>query len=281
MSLFHNKYLIILSIVFFLISSYNIYSMRNPLAVYCEYGGGIYYSNSTGSYCIVNNIYFDALQYYENNVPPQYSFCAHYGLELVNNSYCEYPNGTLINPYTLIPPSAYQDIIIPIQNQILCNSLLNCSNTPWYYQKCSNQIYPCFNPPYIPQSYLMNNASYQTVLDVYKTEYQCGYCPENLSFEGDWFRCPYNYSLNQLYQEFLQQCPSPNIVYISCNGVFECINQTEVNLTNNLTNNSQQLIYPQPKVSNNSNNNVNLILPAAIVIVIIIIGLFILLYYLK
>jgi hypothetical protein len=275
MSLFHNKYLIALFILFFIILSYNIYSLRNPLAVYCEYGGGNYYINSTGSYCIVNGTYFNALQYYENEVPPQYSFCAHYGLIYVNSSYCEYPNGTLVSPYTLIPPSAYQDLILPTPS-ILCNSLLNCSNTPWYYQPCSNQIYPCFNPPYIPQSYLTNNASYQTVLDVYKIEDECGYCPENLSFEGDWFRCPYNYSLNQLYQEFLQQCPPPNIVYISCTGVFECINQTQINLTNN----NQQLIYPQPKVSNES-NNVNLILPAAIVIVIIIIGLIILLYYLK
>ena len=146
-----------------------------------------------------------------------------------------------------------------------------------YKRQCSNQIYPCFNPPYIPQSYLTGNNSYQTLLSAYQKEYQCGYCPENLSFEGDWFRCPYNYSLNQLYQEFLQQCPPPNIIYISCTGVFECINQTQVNLTNN----TQQLVYPQPKASNNSNNNVNLILPVAIVIVIIIIGLFILLYYLK
>ena len=252
--------------------------MRNPLAVYCEYGGGTYYTNSTGSYCIVNGTYFDAIQYYENEVPPQYSFCAHYGLIYVNSSYCEYPNGTLVSPYTLIPPSAYQDLIIPTP-LIICNSLLNCSNTPWYYQPCSNQIYPCFNPPYIPPSYLTNNESYQSVLYVYKIEYQCGYCPENLSFEGDWFRCPYNYSLNQLYQEFLQQCPPPNIIYISCTGIFECINQTEVNLTNNITNN-QQLIYPQPKVSNKS-NNVNLILPVTIIIVIIIIGLIILLYYLR
>jgi len=274
MSLFHNRYLIALSILFFVIFSYNIYSMRNPLAVYCEYGGGTYYTNNTGSYCIINGTYFDALQYYENNVSPQYSFCTHYGLIYVNSSYCEYPNGTLVSPYTLIPPSAYQDLnIIP---RTYCNNLLNCSNTPWYYQPCSNQIYPCFNPPYIPPSYLTDNASYQTVLDVYKTEYQCGYCPENLSFEGDWFRCPYNYSLNQLYQEFLKQCPPPNIVYISCTGVFECINQTEVNLTNS----TQQLIYPQPNVSNKS-NNVNLILPTAIVIIIIIIGLIILLYYLK
>jgi hypothetical protein len=252
--------------------------MRNPLAVYCEYGGGTYYTNSTGSYCIVNGTYFDAMQYYENEVPPQYSFCTHYGLIYVNSSYCEYPNGTLVSPYILIPPSAYQDLIIPT-SPIVCNSLLNCSNTPWYYQPCSNQIYPCFNPPYIPPSYLTNNASYQTVLDVYKTEYMCGYCPENLSFEGDWFRCPYNYSLNQLYQEFLKQCPPPNIIYISCTGIFECINQTELNSTNNQTNN-QQLIYPQPKISNKS-NNVNLILPVAIVIVIIIIGLIILLYYLR
>jgi len=274
MLLSHNKYLIVFLILFFIILSYNIYSMRNPFAVYCEYGGGIYYTNSTGSYCIVNGTYFDALQYYGNDVPPQYSFCAHYGLIYVNSSYCEYPNGTLVSPYTLIPPSAYQDlIIIP---RVYCNSLLNCSNTPWYYQPCSNQIYPCFNPPYIPPSYLINNESYQSVLNVYQIEYQCGYCPENLSFEGDWFRCPYNYSLNQLYQEFLQQCPPPNIVYISCTGVFECINQTEVNLTNN----TQQLIYPQPNVSNSS-NNINLILPAAIVIIIVIIGLFILLYYLK
>jgi len=274
MSISHNKYLIALFILFFIILSYNIYSIRNPFAVYCEYGGGTYYVNSTGSYCIVNGTYFDALQYYGNNVPPQYSFCAHYGLIYVNNSYCEYPNGTLVSPYSLIPPSAYQDLnIIP---RIYCNSLLNCSNTPWYYQPCSNQIYPCFNPPYIPQSYLTSNNSYQTLLSVYQKEYECGYCPENLSFEGNWFRCPYNYSLNQLYQEFLQQCPPPNIVYISCTGVFECINQTQINLTNN----TQQLIYPQPKVSNES-NNVNLILPAAIVIVIIIIGLVILLYYLK
>ncbi|WP_231433976.1 hypothetical protein [Candidatus Nanopusillus massiliensis] len=55
-----------------------------------------------------------------------------------------------------------------------------------------------------------------------------------------------------------------------------CINQSEVNLTNS----TQQLIYPQPNVSNKI-NNINLILPAAIVIVIIIIGLIILLYYLK
>jgi len=278
MSLFRNRYLIALSILFFVIFSYNIYSMRNPIAVYCEYGGGTYYINGTGSYCIVNGTYFDAMQYYENEVPPQYSFCAHYGLIYVNSSYCEYPNGTLVSPYTLIPPSAYQDLIIPAP-PIVCNSLLNCSNTPWYYQPCSNQIYPCFNPPYIPPSYLINNESYQTVLNVYQIEYQCGYCPENLSFEGDWFRCPYNYSLNQLYQEFLQQCPPPNIIYISCTGIFECINQTEVNLTNNITNN-QQLIYPQPNVSNKS-NNVNLILPIAIVIVIIIIGLIILLYYLR
>jgi len=249
--------------------------MRNPIAVYCEYGGGTYYTNSTGSYCIVNGTYFDALQYYENEVPPQYSFCAHYGLIYVNSSYCEYSNGTLVSPYALIPPSAYQDLIIP-PSPIVCNSLLNCSNTPWYYPPCSNQIYPCFNPPYIPPSYLTDNVSYQTLLDVYKTEYMCGYCPENLSFEGNWFRCPYNYSLNQLYQEFLKQCPPPNIIYMSCTGIFECINQTEVNLTNN----TQQLIYPQPKVSNKS-NNVNLVLPIAIIIVIIIIGLVILLYYLK
>jgi hypothetical protein len=272
----HNKKLLILSIIIFLALLYNIYSIRNPIAVYCEYGGGIYYINGTGSYCIINNTYFDALQYFENDVPPEYSLCARYGLIYVNSSYCKYPNGTLISPYTLIPPSAYQDLIIPEGNRTACDSLLNCSNTPWYYPPCSNQIYPCFDPPYIPPSYLVNNESYQSVLNVYQIEYQCGYCPENLSFEGDWFRCPYNYSLNQLYQEFLQQCPPPNIVYISCTGVFECINQTEVNLTNN----TQQLIYPQPNVSNSS-NNINLILPAAIVIIIVIIGLFILLYYLK
>jgi hypothetical protein len=251
--------------------------MKNPIAVYCEYGGGTYYTNDTGSYCIINNTYFDALQYFENDVPPEYSLCARYGLIYVNSSYCKYPNGTLISPYTLIPPSAYQDLIIPEGNRTVCDSLLNCSNMPWYYPPCSNQIYPCFDPPYIPPSYLAGNESYQQLLSYYHNFYSCGYCPENLSFQGNWFRCPYNHSLNQLYQEFLQKCPPPNIVYISCTGIFECINQTEVNLTNN----NQQLIYPQPNVSTNNNNNVNLILPAAIVIIIVIIGLFMLLYYLK
>jgi len=277
----HNKKLLILLITIFLALLYNIHSIRNPIAVYCEYGGGTYYTNDTGSYCIINNTYFDALQYFENNVPPEYSFCAHYGLIYVNSSYCKYPNGTLVSPYTLIPPSAYQDLIIPTENQTVCDSLLNCPNTPWYYPQCSSQIYPCFDPPYIPPSYLSGNESYQQLLSYYRNFYSCGYCPENLSFQGNWFRCPYNYSLNQLYQEFLQKCPPPNIVRISCTGVFECINQTKINLTNNLTNNNQQLIYPQPNVSINNKNNVNLILPTAIVIIIVIIGLFILLYYLK
>jgi len=283
MLLSQNRNLLVLLVIVFihlLILNNIIYSMRNPIAVYCEYGGGIYYTNSTGSYCIINNTYFDALQYFKNNVPPEYSLCAHYGLIYVNSSYCKYPNGTLVNPYTLIPPSAYQDMIISPENKTSCNSLLNCSNTPWYYPPCSNQIYPCFDPPYIPPYYLLGNESYQTVLLYYSKFYLCGYCPENLSFEGNWFRCPYNYSLNQLYQEFIQKCPPPNIVHISCTGVFKCINQTEINLANNLTNNNQQLIYPQPNISTN-NNNINLTLPMAIVIVVVIIGLLMLLYYLK
>jgi hypothetical protein len=267
---------------------------NSSIILYCELGGGTYYINDTGSYCIINGTYFDALQYYENNVPPQYSFCTHYGLIYLNSTYCEYPNGTLISPYSLIPSNntyPYISILIDLnslqnlinlQNQTPCNSLLNCSNTPWNYQPCSNQIYPCFNPPYIPSLYLTNSTLYQDIISAYQQEAQCGYCPENLSFQGDWFRCPYNYSLNQLYKEFLQQCPPPNIVYISCTGVFECINQTEINLTSYLENNSQQLVYVSTITSNGANsNNVNLVLPAIIIITIVIIGLIVLLYYIK
>ena len=125
-----NKYIMIkkiikyLSVILMILLLLKIsYSIRNPLAVFCTYGGGIYFSNSSGQYCIVDGHVFNAEDYYLGLVPSNYSFCAHYNLTLViktieignsttNVSYCEYPNGTLVSPIELIPPGAFTDLII-------------------------------------------------------------------------------------------------------------------------------------------------------------------------
>ncbi|BFI73452.1 hypothetical protein YN1_4390 [Nanoarchaeota archaeon] len=115
------KYFLIILTILMLLKF--IYPTRNPLAVYCTYGGGEFYYNSSGQYCIVDGHVFNAIDYYNNLVPSQYSFCAHYNLTpviktievgnyTINASYCEYPNGTLISPISLIPQSAYVDFII-------------------------------------------------------------------------------------------------------------------------------------------------------------------------
>ena len=113
-------FILLFSILFllFFINSQDIYQL------YCLYGGGEYFSNSTGEYCIVNGHIFNAIDYYLGQVPPEYSFCAHFNLSLVvktvqignytlNVSYCEYPNGTLISPYQLLPPGILSDLILP------------------------------------------------------------------------------------------------------------------------------------------------------------------------
>ncbi|MGC9132961.1 MAG: hypothetical protein ACP5GJ_00965 [Nanopusillaceae archaeon] len=112
-------FLFLLLLIFFS----KIYSIRNPFAVFCEYSGGTYFVNSSGQYCIVDGKIFNAIDYYNGNVPVQYNFCSHFNLSTYflnltiyhnvtyQTYYCVYPNGTAVSPYSLIPINALNDII--------------------------------------------------------------------------------------------------------------------------------------------------------------------------
>ncbi|BBL45283.1 hypothetical protein MJ1_0108 [Nanobdella aerobiophila] len=279
------------NIIIFLISLlfvYNIYSLKNPVAVFCQYGGGVFYANSTGEYCIVDGNTFNAFNYYYGQVPEKYNFCYHYNLSsiiqnltidntTITQFLCIYPNGTEIDPLALVPESSYQDVY-PILSA--CNNIVSCSDTPWIVQSCSEVPYPCFNPPYIPGNY--NSTEYNNIYSALYIEQSCGYCPENESFNGDWYRCPYNYSLQKLYNEFLKECPPPNNIEVNCYGVFTCIynNQTSQIMTNSSINNIY-LNNEENLTKTEYNNNEYNILPILSVIIIIIGLLIIILYYIK
>lgn len=274
------KIFFLLIIIFFLFSirSLNIYQL------YCQYGGGIYYVNSTGEFCIVNGIAFNAIDYYNNLVPPQYSFCSHFNSTLIEENitidnytlevyYCKFANGTLISPYQI-----FSEFIRNLTTtQSTCSNILQCPNTPWEVPQCSDIPYPCFNPPYIPYNlYNGNKTLYQQTLYVYRQEFGCGKC----NSYDPWYVCPYNYSLNELYQQFLKKCPPPNIVEINCYGEFTCIN-TSQNYTSPYQQISEIIEENEMEEINNTTNNNNFIIPVIITIIVIIVGLIILLYYLK
>ncbi|MGC9079332.1 MAG: hypothetical protein ACP5G1_01190 [Nanopusillaceae archaeon] len=285
-------FLIIVFLTFFALLIYNkSYSLKDAFVIYCEYGGGKYYSNSTGEYCIVNGVPFDIFQYYMNEVPPEYSFCAHYNLSLVreeeiidgiivNNSYCQYPNGTLIIPQSLLPEGILKDIDLSFYtNKTNCTSILECPDKPWLVPECSSTPYPCFEPPYIPNippNY--NKTDYQKLVEAYRKEVMCGYCPPNSTFNGNWYRCPNNFSLLVLYASFEYFCPPPNTIKVTCTGTFICINNT--NNTETATTNINLNLVKQ-NITETKSSEFPYKWPIAIAIVIIIVALLLLLYYLR
>ncbi|MGC9132963.1 MAG: hypothetical protein ACP5GJ_00975 [Nanopusillaceae archaeon] len=272
-------FLIFLIFLFFPAFSQQIYKE------YCQIGGGTYFVNSSGQYCIVDGKIFNAIDYYNNFVPPQYSFCSHFNLTLVikqenisnftlYESYCEYPNGTLISPYIIFENYLNSNSNIIEIGQSNCSNILQCPSTPWEASQCSNIPYPCFNPPYIPPNLYI--GSYNQTIEFYREYVGCGKCNSNAF--SPWYLCPQNYSLEELYQEFEKQCPPPNKIEVNCYGMFQCIylNQTQQN--NTLV---QQIIKNEENLTNNNMNNSNFIIPAIITISVMIIGLIILLFYLK
>ncbi|BFI73454.1 hypothetical protein YN1_4410 [Nanoarchaeota archaeon] len=280
------KVLLLFFLIIILAYLFNLHS-QDIYKLYCIYGGGIFFYNSSGQYCIVDGHVFNAIDYYNNLVPSQYSFCAHFGLNLVKENitidnytifyyYCEYPNGTLISPYQIFSEFNQQENVIT--NNISCSNILQCPNTPWEVEECSNVVYPCFNPPYIPYSLYNGNITlYYQILNNYQEEIGCGTCNGSYS---PWYLCPQNYSLEQLYQNFLETCPPPNKVEVNCLGEFTCI---YVNQTNSSANQQiNQIITENEGINNEStNSNSGYIIPVVITIVVMIVGLIILLFYLK
>jgi hypothetical protein len=270
-------YLLIILPIFFPIFSQKIYQE------YCQIGGGTYFVNSSGQYCIVDGQVFDAIDYYNNLVPPQYSFCSHFNLTLIFQKeyilnftidvpYCEYPNGTLISPYTIFENYLYN---ISQNIQETCSDILQCPDTPWKVPQCSNTPYPCFNPPYIPQSLYV--GSYNQTIEFYREYVGCGKC--NSSMFSPWYLCPQNYSLEKLYRDFEKTCPPPNKIEVNCYGVFKCVYVNQTQQENILT---QQIVKNEENLTNkNTQNNNNFIIPVVITISVMIVGLIILLFYLK
>lgn len=219
-------------LVILLILVNNTFSLRNPIAVYCEYVGGKFYLADNGStYCIINGIYFDAEKFYRGLEGLEYSLCNKLNLspkiEYVADYpelHCVFPNGTQVLVDYLLPIELLQDLFL--ENKT-CSNLLECQNEPWLYQGCSNYNYPCFDPPYI-----INPPN-----DIYYWRSMAG-CYRNISIEDIknpeelgtlWYINPKQYNLTYLYNIFIEKfCPSGK-VNIECNGRFVCLEKKEDN----------------------------------------------------